>query len=66
VIDVKKSYNKNIKVKCLDGTEVEGFCSVYNNALDNELEIASIIIETSNGSFIEVYENEIKTIEIAG
>jgi len=54
---------KNIKVTCIDEQIIEGKCDGYTQALDNEPEIASISIERI-GYGIEIYENEIKSIEV--
>lgn len=63
-IELCKFVDKNIKVICTDGPSVQGFCSIFTQALDNEPEIASICIENSEGELIEVYLNEIKSIEV--
>lgn len=54
---------KNIKVTCNDGQIIEGKCDEYTQALDNEPEIASISIARTDYG-IEIYENEIKSIEV--
>ena len=36
---------KNIRVTCTDGKVLSGFCSIVTQALDNDPEIASIVIE---------------------
>lgn len=54
---------KNIKIICKDGQVIKGKCDCYTQALDNEPEIASISIERK-GYGIEIFENEIRTIEI--
>jgi len=64
MINIKNGYKQDVKITCIDGTIVKGFYSVYTQALDNDPEVASIIIESSNGSLIEIYENDIKSIEI--
>ncbi|MEW8955598.1 hypothetical protein [Clostridium sp.] len=64
MINIKDGYKKNVKVTCINGTTVKGFYSIYTQALDNDPEIASIIVEDNNGSLVEIYENEIKEIEI--
>ncbi|AUN11213.1 hypothetical protein [Clostridium botulinum] len=64
MINIKNGYRQNVKVICIDGTIVKGFYSIYTPALDNEPEVESIIIEDSKGSLIEIYENQIKEIEI--
>lgn len=60
--ELYKFRGKGIKVICIDGDIIEGFCSIFTKSLDNEPEIASITIENSSG-LIEVYQNEIKSIE---
>lgn len=54
---------KTIKVNCLSGNIFEGECTDYTQALDNEPEVASIGLTTKDESY-ELYENEIKSIEI--
>ena len=54
---------KNIKVICDDGQIIKGKCDEYTQALDNEPEIASISIARI-GYGIEIYENEIESIEV--
>ena len=59
---------KNIKVICNDGQIIKGKCDEYTQALDNEPEIASISIASISiariGYGIEIYENEIESIEV--
>ncbi|TAN69159.1 hypothetical protein WS9_003820 [Paraclostridium sordellii 8483] len=52
-----------MKVTSIDGTVVIGSYGGFTQALDNEPEIASISI-TKQGYGIEIYENEIKSIEV--
>ncbi|MDU4953471.1 MAG: hypothetical protein SO128_13170 [Clostridium cadaveris] len=52
-----------LKVTSIDGTVVTGPYGGFTQALDNEPEIASISI-TKQGYGIEIYENEIKSIEV--
>lgn len=54
---------KTIKVTCLSGNTFQGKCTDYTQAIDNEPEIASIGVDTESSSY-ELYENEIKNIEI--
>lgn len=54
---------KKIKVTCLSGKVFEGKCVDFTQALDNEPEIDSIGLETTELSY-ELYENEIKSIEV--
>lgn len=53
----------NLKITTVDGDIVTGPYGGFTQALDNEPEIASISI-TKEGYGIEVYENEIKSIEV--
>lgn len=53
---------KNIRVTCTDGQELFGFCSVVIQALDNEPEIASIVIEPESGGLTEIMLPEIQSI----
>lgn len=52
-----------LKIKTTDGNIVVGPYGGFTQALDNEPEIASIEIK-EDGYNIELYENEIKSIEI--
>lgn len=62
-IELYAARGKDIKVTCIDGQVIEGFCSIFIKALDNEPEIASIAIDDPPG-LIEIYQNEIESIEI--
>ncbi|ABE99468.1 TPA: hypothetical protein KN209_003161 [Clostridioides difficile] len=53
---------KNVQITCVDKQIIRGKCDGYTQALDNEPEIASISI-ARDGYGIEVYENEIESIE---
>ncbi|MBU3226796.1 hypothetical protein [Clostridium algidicarnis] len=55
---------KSLKVVCIDNQVIKGKCDGYTQALDNEPEIASISIERTKDYGIEIYENEIKSIEV--
>lgn len=55
---------KNIKIEFADGESLEGKCFYYTQALDNEPEIASMSVQTHDRGAIEVYQNEVKSIEI--
>ena len=57
---------KNIKVMCIDGDVVEGFCEVVTKAIDNEPEVAEISLKTDKNSngLIGITLPEIKAIEI--
>ena len=59
---------KKIRVECIDGIIIEGKCDGYTQATDNDPEIASIYIENEetikNKTLFEIYENEIKRIEV--
>ncbi|MDM0453917.1 hypothetical protein QTH16_04630 [Clostridium perfringens] len=51
-----------LKIKTIDGNIIIGPYEGFTQALDNEPEIASIEIK-KEGYNIELYENEIKSIE---
>lgn len=53
----------NLKVVTVDGKVFIGPYNGFTQALDNEPEIASICIART-GYGIEIYENEIKSIEV--
>ncbi|WP_343348616.1 hypothetical protein [Terrisporobacter petrolearius] len=54
---------KEIKVICLNNKVFKGKCTDYTQGLDNEPEIDSIGLDV-NGINYELYENEIKSIEV--
>ncbi|MDR7856838.1 hypothetical protein [Tissierella sp.] len=57
-------YNgKKIKVTLKDGEIFQGKCIEYIKAIDNDPEIPSIDLQV-NKKIYEIYENEIKSIEI--
>lgn len=58
-----KYVGKKIKVTCDNDKVFEGKCIDYTQALDNEPEIDSIGLETTELSY-EIYENEIKSIQV--
>lgn len=58
-----KYTGKEIIVVCKSGRIFTGRCIDYTQALDNEPEIDSIGLNVS-GVIYELYENEIKSIEI--
>lgn len=53
----------NLKIVTVDGEIITGPYGGFTQALDNEPEIASISI-SKTGYGIEMYENEIKSIEV--
>ena len=53
---------KKVKVIDINGKEWIGYCIGYTQDLDNDNNIASITVTTSEGG-ICFYENEIKSIE---
>lgn len=57
---------KRIRVKCIDGDIVEGYCDVFTRALDNEPEVAEISLKTDyySSGLIGVLLPEIKSIEV--
>lgn len=58
-------HGKNLRVCCIDNDVIEGFCSLFIQAADNEPEIPAIVIEKENcNSGVEITLPEIKSIEI--
>lgn len=53
----------NLKIVTIDGEVITGPYGGFTQALDNEPETASICI-SKVGYGIEIYENEIKSIEV--
>ena len=53
----------NLKIVTIDGEVITGSYGGFTQALDNEPEVASICI-SKIGYGIEIYENEIKSIEV--
>ena len=70
--EMYRSVGNKIRVTCFDGTVLEGMCSEFSSAYDNDPEIASITLK--NGIKVndneelypltEVFEIEIKRIEL--
>ena len=54
---------KEIKIVCLNSKVFNGKCTDYTKALDNEPEIDSIGLDVKGINY-ELYENEIKSIEV--
>lgn len=55
--------NKKIKVTLIDGDILVGKCIDYTKAIENDPEIDSIDLQVKKEIY-EVYENEIKKIEV--
>lgn len=57
---------KQVNVILKENKNLKGYCCEYTQALDNEPEISSICIikELGDLSSIELYEDEIKEIQI--
>lgn len=53
---------KDVKIIDINDKEWQGRCEGYTQALDNDNNLASITVDTSEGC-ICFYENEIKSIE---
>lgn len=53
---------RNIRVICTDGKVLSGFCSIVTQALDNDPEVASIVIE--NRGLTEIMLPEIQSITV--
>lgn len=70
-LEMYKAENRNVRIKCIDGDIIEGYCSEFSDAYDNdEPELASITIKNGimNNTkklypLTEIYENEIETLE---
>lgn len=54
---------KKVKIELKDGEIFLGKCIEYTKAIDNDPEIDSIDLQV-NKKIYEIYENEIKNIEI--
>ncbi len=65
-MELKKYYNKKVHIVSDEGKIFEGVVSDYIYPEDNESEKESIVIDSSNGIPIELYESDIKTIQIKG
>lgn len=62
----KKMYSargKNVKIVCVDGEKIEGYCIDYIQPIDNEPEVAEIAIKKGERGLIGITEPEIKEIE---
>ena len=57
------STSTKLKVVLTDGTTLTGFYDCYTSAIDNDPQIASIDLRVLDDIY-ELYENEIKRIEI--
>lgn len=58
-MELNKYSGHKVRIVCIDGEVYEGLAYDYTPPQDNEPEEASITIDS-----IEIYENEIKRIEI--
>ncbi|AKA68539.1 hypothetical protein [Clostridium scatologenes] len=63
-MNLRNCVGKKIKITTIEGEVFEGKCTDFTPALDNEPEVDSIGLKTTTLSY-EVYENEIKSIELA-
>lgn len=57
-------FEHNVSVTLLDGQIIDGHCCSFSWADDNPEEVASIEIKTKDGEYIDIFQNEVKTIEI--
>lgn len=62
--ELYKYRGKNIRVTCVDGQVLTGFCSVVTQALDNDPEVASIALENGSGGLTEIMLPEIQSIKV--
>ncbi len=58
-----RAQDRKVRVKCVDGTIVEGIGDFFTQPLDNEPEIAEITIRKGESALIGITEPEIDTIE---
>lgn len=59
------SIRKYVTVRIIGEKEpIEGFCTEYDNAFDNEPDPESITIRDEFGHLIEIYRPEIESISI--
>jgi hypothetical protein len=65
-MNLREYVGKRIRLTDIDDQVFEGDCTDYTQPLDNDPEIASIGIVTEPGAgySYELYENEIKSIDI--
>jgi len=56
--------NKIVKIIAKNGNSFVGLVSEYFYPEDNESDKESIVIDTEEGTAVEFYERDIKTIEI--
>ncbi len=71
-LEMYKAQKRNVRVVCKNGETLEGYCSEFSAAYDNdEPEIASITLEEGRRvknneplyPFTEIFETEIEKIE---
>ena len=63
----RNSLHKQVSVKCTNGALFDGVCSGFTQAIDNEPEIASIMLDPIGKTekiFYDIFANEIESIEI--
>lgn len=63
----KKAFHKNIKVKDITGKVFEGVCSGFTWAVDNDPEIASIMLDPvkdKKSMYYDIFATEIESIEV--
>ncbi|MGP1576359.1 MAG: hypothetical protein ACTTH7_02550 [Treponema sp.] len=63
----KNSLHKKVMVTCTNGTVFDGICSGFTRAIDNEPEIASIMLDSISKTekiFYDIFANEIERIEV--
>lgn len=63
----KNALHKKVSVTCTNGTLFDGICSGFTRAIDNEPEIASIMLDPigkTENIFYDIFANEIESIEV--
>lgn len=58
-----QAFGKDVRVTCKDGTVIEGHCTDFIQAIDNEPEVAEIGILRGTMNLIGITKPEIEKIE---
>lgn len=58
-----RAFGKEVRVICKDGTVIEGHCTDFIQAIDNEPEVAEIGVLRGTMSLVGITEPEIEEIE---
>lgn len=63
-MSLKELCGKRIRIVSPDGASFTGKVSDYFYPEDNENEKESVVLDTEDGTLIEIYEDDIKELEI--